>query len=204
MTTIDEARSELARYAKVLMEFRDAVGLVVTYAEDEGDRVYFGSSNHFEALKDVTEKIDTLHWDKIMASSQPPVDLYKTIAELRASEEENRKKVEEGTALGDVAAERRRQIEAEGWTPEHDDAHANDVMAQAAICYADPNPHMVPQADLGGRFPPRPWYPAGWPWSPDWWKPTTRRRNLVKAAALLIAEIDRLDRATFIEREEKR
>ena len=98
------------------------------------------------------------------------------------------------TAIDDIAAERRRQIEAEGWSPEHDDAYANDQMAMAAICYADPNPNMVPLPDLGGRSPSRPYIPAGWPWSPKWWKPTDRRRNLVKAAALIAAEIDRLDR----------
>lgn len=34
-----------------------------------------------------------------------------------------------------------------------------------------------------------------WPWDREWWKPKDRRRNLVRAAALLIAEIERLDRA---------
>lgn len=28
----------------------------------------------------------------------------------------------------------------------------------------------------------------------EWWKPTNRRRDLVKAAALILAEIERLDR----------
>ncbi|PXB75626.1 hypothetical protein CW299_41965, partial [Pseudomonas aeruginosa] len=36
----------------------------------------------------------------------------------------------------DVQAERRRQVEAEGWTPKHDDEHADGQMAQAAGCYA--------------------------------------------------------------------
>lgn len=30
--------------------------------------------------------------------------------------------------------------------------------------------------------------------SRDWWKPKDRRRNLVKAGALIVAEIERLDR----------
>jgi hypothetical protein len=38
--------------------------------------------------------------------------------------------------------------------------------------------------------------PARWPWSQDWWKPTNPRRDLVKAGALIAAEIERLDRAT--------
>jgi hypothetical protein len=37
--------------------------------------------------------------------------------------------------------------------------------------------------------------PGIWPWSPDWWKPRDARRNLERAAALIIAEIERLDRA---------
>jgi hypothetical protein len=38
-----------------------------------------------------------------------------------------------------------------------------------------------------------------WPWDRKWWKPTDRRRDLVKAAALILAEIERLDRATIKE-----
>jgi len=36
--------------------------------------------------------------------------------------------------------------------------------------------------------------PRGWPWAKSWWKPASLRRSLVKAAALLIAEIERIDR----------
>ncbi|AFQ48272.1 hypothetical protein [Burkholderia cepacia] len=38
--------------------------------------------------------------------------------------------------------------------------------------------------------------PAWWPktWEPSWSKPTTPRRNLVKAGALILAELERLDR----------
>ncbi|HCF3475434.1 TPA: hypothetical protein ACHSVP_002604 [Pseudomonas aeruginosa] len=35
-----------------------------------------------------------------------------------------------------------------------------------------------------------------WPWDEQWWKPSTARRDLVKACALALAEIERLDRAT--------
>ena len=33
------------------------------------------------------------------------------------------------------------------------------------------------------------------PWDGKGWQPTTYRRNLVKAGALIVAEIERLDRA---------
>ncbi|RUI81671.1 hypothetical protein IPC412_18770 [Pseudomonas aeruginosa] len=89
----------------------------------------------------------------------------------------------------DVQAERRRQIEAEGWTPEHDDAHSHGEMARAAACYA-----------LAGSSAPNDGTAAllvslAWPWDKQWWKPTTPRRDLVKACALGLAEIERLDRA---------
>lgn len=89
----------------------------------------------------------------------------------------------------DVQAERRRQIEAEGWTPEHDDEHSHGQMARAAACYA-----------LAGSSAPNDGTAAllvslAWPWDEQWWKPTTVRRDLVKACALALAEIERLDRA---------
>ncbi|MDG3759957.1 hypothetical protein L5C70_07170 [Pseudomonas aeruginosa] len=89
----------------------------------------------------------------------------------------------------DVQAERRRQITAEGWTPEHDDAHSHGQMARAAACYA-----------LAGSSAPNDGTAAllvslAWPWDEQWWKPTTPRRDLVKACALALAEIERLDRA---------
>jgi hypothetical protein len=86
-------------------------------------------------------------------------------------------------ALLDVAAERRRQIEVEGWTPEHDDEHNAGELARAAACYAIFNTAPAPTM---------------WPrqWDTSWWKPKDDRSNLVRAAALLLAEIERLDRAT--------
>lgn len=80
-----------------------------------------------------------------------------------------------GDAARDVLAERRRQVESEGWSPEHDDKHTDNELSRAAGCYA-----------LGVT--------AYWPWDQDWWKPSDRRRNLVKAGALILAEIERLDR----------
>ncbi|EOF4372734.1 hypothetical protein R6U49_00445 [Pseudomonas aeruginosa] len=89
----------------------------------------------------------------------------------------------------DVQAERKRQVEVEGWTPEHDDAHSHGQMARAAACYA-----------LAGSSAPNDGTAAllvslAWPWDQQWWKPSTPRRDLVKACALALAEIERLDRA---------
>ena len=82
----------------------------------------------------------------------------------------------------DVLAERRRQVEEEGWTPDYDDVQEGGELAEAAMCYADPAAHC----QLG--------IPQHWPWIANSWKPRDRRHNLVRAGALIIAEIERLDR----------
>lgn len=75
-----------------------------------------------------------------------------------------------------IAAERQRQIEAENWTPEHDDRHLPGDLASAGAAYALNDDEF-------------------WPW-PDWWNPGDDDvRRLVKAGALIAAEIDRLLRA---------
>lgn len=84
-----------------------------------------------------------------------------------------------------IAAERRRQIEMEGWTPEHDDEeHGMGQLAAAAACYALPPDEDEPSDP-----------PKFWPWGKEWWKPGDRVHELTKAGALIVAEIDRLQRA---------
>lgn len=84
---------------------------------------------------------------------------------------------------GLIAAERKRQVSEEGWTPEHDDEHELGELATAAACYA--------LHDIKDEW---------WPWYEKWWKPSAdRQRDLVKAGALIAAEIDRLERAVLVE-----
>lgn len=102
-------------------------------------------------------------------------------------------------ALKLIAEERMRQLEDEDWTPDHDDCHTRGQLALAASCYANPN--ELTEIDL---------YPfnnsihtklkigrnLNWPWNKVWWKPSpnNRIRELVKAGALIVAEIERLKR----------
>lgn len=95
------------------------------------------------------------------------------------------------TAWHDVIAERRRQISVEEWTPDNDDDHEGGEMALAAAAYAE-NAARGYDGDICDEDP-----PYAWPWADKWWKPTTRRRDLVKAGALILAEIERLDRASL-------
>lgn len=90
--------------------------------------------------------------------------------------------------LLEIARERERQRGAEGWTHAHDDQHVSGELARAAGTYA---------FHSAGKRIHRPGScPVNWPWDVSWWKPTDRRRDLIKAGALIVAEIERLDRAS--------
>lgn len=96
-----------------------------------------------------------------------------------------------------IAEERQRQISQEGWTTEHDDRHRSGELNDAAIGYAQA---AALQARGESIEIVKSAVPAGyirWPWEDSWWKPSEDQiRNLVKAGALIAAEIDRLQRAT--------
>jgi hypothetical protein len=103
--------------------------------------------------------------------------------------------------LRGIITECRRQVEVEGFTAEHDDRYRDNELARAAACYAahagDPDlwplfsgeaADMPPltEADGGGL----------WPWGLDWWKPRDRERDLVRAGALIVKQLDVWHRAT--------
>jgi len=86
--------------------------------------------------------------------------------------------------LNEVKSERIRQIE-QGWTLAHDDTHSDGEIALAAACYAL---ESADQCSLGILK-------QIWPWEKEYWKPRrSRRLNLMRAAALIVAEIERIDR----------
>ncbi|ECP1857923.1 hypothetical protein FYR92_09005 [Salmonella enterica] len=82
-------------------------------------------------------------------------------------------------AAVDVLAERQRQIDVKGWTPEHDDTYTCGELAAAAISYIEP-------AEAENYWPVD--------WHDGSFRPSDERRNIVKATALLLAELERLDR----------
>jgi len=97
-----------------------------------------------------------------------------------------------------ILEERRRQALGEGWLPVHDDGHVDGQLAHAGIAYADagvkaqirPDASRYLQHGVSGY----------WPWDRADWKPSDDPiKNLVRAGALIAAEIDRLLRL----REEK-
>ena len=113
--------------------------------------------------------------------------------ELDALRRENAAlKAQPTKALASVAAERHRQVTKEGWDIQHDDANDPGSLAGAASSYAlnaacNLSPYVGYPLDE---------IPDAWPhdWDTSWWKPGEPRRDLVKAGALILAEIEKLDR----------
>lgn len=111
-----------------------------------------------------------------------------------------------GSAIELIAAERKRQVEVESWTHAHDDGHTSGVLAIAAACYSLPEGlRLYEGRPMRGVHMRLDLVEVLWPWwhqpsrgrpHPEWWKPTPndRIRELVKAGALIVAEIERLQR----------
>jgi hypothetical protein len=100
--------------------------------------------------------------------------------------------------LAEIRAERGRQQSEEGWTTAHDDAHGDGSLAKAAASYA----YAAALPERIRRFVTGIYSLSNdgtlsvlWPWAASWWKPKDPRRDLIRAGALIVAEIERLDRA---------
>ena len=115
-----------------------------------------------------------MHPDTLSEAAREHLGWIK--AELRAFQE---------GALGLIEAERRRQIEQLGYSHARDDGYTCGQLAEAAACYA-----------LAGGGMPVELAEQHWPWEPQTFNPgTTRLRALVKSAALIVAELERVQRA---------
>lgn len=98
--------------------------------------------------------------------------------------------VETLRALADVMAERVRQITREGFDAWHDDnEHEAGDLAQAAACYAIAAAGYPDSTLWRNRV-----IDQLWPFRRESWKPRNPRRDLVRAAALILAEIERMYR----------
>lgn len=103
----------------------------------------------------------------------------------------------EGFVFNDVFAERKRQIDQEHYSHEHDDEYDQNELIRAASSYLS---HVIGRGWVFKETCPETYQdeeaPDLWPWDLDFWKPKNPRRDLVRAAALLIAEIEKIDRST--------
>lgn len=95
------------------------------------------------------------------------------------------------TGIELIEQERKRQIEVEGYDALHDFREPLNCIVSAAISYAMCDIDME-EAE------------AWWHWDFMYWKPKDRRRNLVRAGALIAAAIDKIqDEEKFEEWQQK-
>lgn len=181
LTERDEANARA--FAAEAAAYRKAMGIAAEW-EETAEKRDMGTDGLF-----VTAKI----FCDIRALIHP--DAEKALDEVKA---QVRDECWGAGGVAAIASERQRQIDVEGWTPEHDDTHIRGELSAAAACYAVPSRDRLFALD---QF----WPPT---WSYSWWKPVgahddiaARRRDLVRAGALIAAD-DRLDRTAIREKDE--
>lgn len=136
-------------------------------------------------------------WDFVPVEdgSDEPGDAKSIAARMKAW-----RPIQQGDVIAEIAAERARQVAEEGWTPQHDDEHDDSELAIAGALYALyptvptdvrwPWRRIVDNGRSAGEYIPVDVGPDG-----DGRKRHSRRKRLVIAGALIVAEIERLDRA---------
>lgn len=138
-----------------------------------------------EELKAITGMLYMLEnreWAEHAGKGELSIRLEQAITSLHNELSQAQSRTE-SPAVRDVLAERRRQVEAEGFAPEQDDGYTRNELADASASYALCAGKPGSQTTI-------------WPWGPHTFKPSAdRRRDMVKSVALGIAEIERLDRA---------
>lgn len=98
-----------------------------------------------------------------------------------------------------IAQERQRQIQEEGYTPANDDAYKLAELLNGARSYLWAALVLTLKLSVNLLD-----IPSSWPWAREFWKPSdTPERNLVRAGALIAAEIDRQRRAALAAAEER-
>lgn len=115
------------------------------------------------------------------------------LAEARAQMEAAQPAIDTSSnILDEILLERIRQWKDKEWSYAHDDQHGNGELGRAAAYYAAcnaPSTYVVQSYSLALHLE------AVWPWDVKYRRPRPARENLIRAGALIVAEIERLDRA---------
>ncbi len=177
------AQASVAGSATLIWDLAEVVKELVA----ERDKRVADSNEAQREIDDLTAQVEAL------AAERDDLRAKLTAAEAR--------EYRAAEVVEEIRAERERQISQEGWTPDHDDTHTAGDMARAAACYAYfssvPSevreiealcPEQTSSVEVVRR---------AWRWNWGWWKPKSPRRDLIRAAALIVAEIERLDRAAL-------
>lgn len=181
---LEKAQTERDELRQGFIANQEEAREAIKYAyelKEQLDRACAGLDEAFREVDEMQKSLDHTHRRRAIWRGRAEEDESKlAAAEKRIAELDARAF---NPAILDVVAERQRQQSAEGWAPEHDDQYGKSQLLWASSCY------MLNTIQPFNRIP------MDWPWDSSWWKPTNPRRDLVKAGALIIAEIERIDRA---------
>ncbi|MGY0607439.1 hypothetical protein ACVHXL_06330 [Stenotrophomonas sp. FS3] len=110
---------------------------------------------------------------------------------LEANAKQPAQAVDLGTGIKAIASERVRQLCIEGFSRDSDEQYREGELARAATAYvqlAAMDLQVGSRKHIASQEP-----PFFWPWAQEWWKPVDARRDLVRAGALIAAQIDLID-----------
>lgn len=98
--------------------------------------------------------------------------------------------LEPSSIYAEIDQRRQKQI-AKGYDAAHDDQHTKGEIAlgAAAYCQSAAKPKLY-QKKPGAAFT----FPTCWPWKSSEFNPKNPREDLLNAAAMIVAEIERIDR----------
>lgn len=161
------------------------------YLQRVGEANVNYARHHLDLLAQRAER-DALLEEALDAAAS--IGMHDLVDRINTSLAANTNQILPSRAVSEVLTERLSQKDVEGYSAERDDQYVNGELATAAAAYAF-------WASLSGLLPPDRTLdpPCTWPWEPDHWKPTTQRQMLIKAGALILAELERLERMRAIE-----
>lgn len=185
--TLGRPHGKLIAQAKDYLAARQPVGEPVAYwlAVDKDDIVEFGMSaddgNEGQAARQ--EVNDFINW--ALHDGGVPHRLVGVYTAPPAQA------VDLGTGIKAIASERERQLCMEGFSRDSDEQYREGELARAATAYvqlAAMDLQVGSRKHIASQEP-----PFFWPWAPEWWKPVDARHDLVRAGALIAAQIDLID-----------
>lgn len=149
-------------------------------------------------LPDEIHKAITAHFRSMLPDGVHVAVLdanYKSVEILRPNPdaEASARRSDMQRVLDLIEDERLHQIEDLGYTAEHDDENNTvEELAGAAAAYA----YAGALTEAGRANYPCEHPPAMWPerWSESFWNPQTRRDDLIRGAALIVAALEKLQR----------
>lgn len=138
--------------------------------------------------------IEPEEWELAGFGKYASAELRRRKPRIRASKQSKAppaQAVDLGAGVKAIAAERERQLQAEGFSRDCDQQYREGELARAATAYvqlAAMDLQVGTRSHIALQEP-----PFFWPWAPEWWKPVDARRDLVRAGALIAAQIDLID-----------